>query len=503
MRRYITLLFFVLVACLAQTSQARKVALLVGVDSYVSVPSLKCCVNDMKALKEALMKIGFEEDDIRILVTGASDSKDLPTKRNIEKTISQILTNAQPTDMVLLAFSGHGAQDGKSVYFCPLEVELEDLDGTYVSINKVMDILANKCSAKFKWMVVDACRSDPTQGPKGIGGKGLQVIQTPPAGIALFQSCAEGEQSWEDYDSGKGFFTKNFAAEAQKAMDEENYKLAIQKYDEAIALCPRFEHWKRERKLAQRLLHPTPPTVTPAPNTPAPAPVRTLTEPNAGDRKVETINGVEFAFRWCPAGTFTMGSPTSEEDHSSDKTQHKVTLTKGFWMMETEVTQKQWKAVMGDNPTRYDIGDNRPVTHVSWNDCQEFCRKTGLQLPTEAQWEYACRAGSTGAYAGNLDDMAWYENNSGSRTHSVGTKKPNAWGLYDMHGNVYEWCQDWFGKYPSGSVTDPTGPSSGSDRVGRGGSWDDDAGGCRSAYRSYGEPGYRYYYLGFRVLRGQ
>ena len=150
-----------------------------------------------------------------------------------------------------------------------------------------------------------------------------------------------------------------------------------------------------------------------------------------------------------------------------------------------------------------DIGDNRPVTHVSWNDCQEFCRKTGLQLPTEAQWEYACRAGSTGAYAGNLDDMAWYENNSGSRTHSVGTKKPNAWGLYDMHGNVYEWCQDWFGKYPSGSVTDPTGPSSGSDRVGRGGSWDDDAGGCRSAYRSYGEPGYRYYYLGFRVLRGQ
>ena len=156
----------------------------------------------------------------------------------------------------------------------------------------------------------------------------------------------------------------------------------------------------------------------------------------AGERKVVTVNGVEFAFRWCPAGTFTMGAPTSEEGLYNE-TQHEVTLTKGFWMLETEVTQKQWKAVMGTNPSFFK-GDDLPVESVSWNDCQEFCEKTGLQLPTEAQWEYACRAGTTDAYAGNLDEMAWYYSNSGNKTHPVGTKKPNAWGLYDMHGNVWE-----------------------------------------------------------------
>ena len=221
----------------------------------------------------------------------------------------------------------------------------------------------------------------------------------------------------------------------------------------------------------------------------------------AGERKVVTVNGVEFAFRWCPAGTFTMGAPTSEEGLYNE-TQHEVTLTKGFWMLETEVTQKQWKAVMGTNPSFFK-GDDLPVESVSWNDCQEFCEKTGLQLPTEAQWEYACRAGTTDAYAGNLDEMAWYYSNSGNKTHPVGTKKPNAWGLYDMHGNVWEWCQDWYGDYPSGSVTDPTGPSSGYSRVVRGGSWDNDARICRSALRDGVVPGDRGNYLGFRVVQGQ
>ncbi len=228
----------------------------------------------------------------------------------------------------------------------------------------------------------------------------------------------------------------------------------------------------------------------------------------ATERKTVTVNGVEFAFRWCPAGTFTMGSPEDEKDRDSDETQHKVTLTKGFWMLETEVTQKQWKAVMGSLPDCGFKGDNLPVECVSWNDCQEFCKKCtqlGLpvQLPTEAQWEYACRAGSTGAYAGNLDEMAWYSSNSGSTTHPVGTKKANAWGLYDMHGNVWEWCQDWYGDYPSGSVTDPTGPSSGSDRVRRGGSWGHNARLCRSALRNSYDPGNRYDHLGFRLVNGQ
>ena len=228
----------------------------------------------------------------------------------------------------------------------------------------------------------------------------------------------------------------------------------------------------------------------------------------AGEKKTVTVNGVEFAFRWCPEGTFMMGSPSGEDGRYGDEKQHQVTLTKGFWMLETEVTQKQWKAIMGSNPSHFK-GDNLPVENVSWNDCQEFCKKCALlgmpvQLPTEAQWEYACRAGSTGPYAGNLDEMAWFEDNSGRKTHPVGTKKPNAWGLYDMHGNVWEWCADWYdGDYPSGSVTDPIGPSNGSDRVVRGGSWCYYARRCRSAYRGYRAPGGRDDDLGFRVLRGQ
>ena len=226
---------------------------------------------------------------------------------------------------------------------------------------------------------------------------------------------------------------------------------------------------------------------------------------SAGDRKVYTVNGVEFAFRWCPAGTFLMGSPESETGHEEYiETQHQVTLTKGFWMMETQVTQEQWEAVMGNNPSYYK-GDDLPVEQVSWNDCQKFCEKCtqlGLpvQLPTEAQWEYACRAGTTGAHAGRLKKIAWYDC---SETHPVGTKKSNAWGLYDMHGNVWEWCQDWFDDYPRGSVTDPIGPSSGSDRVGRGGGWSSSASCCRSANRYNLDPGHRDRNLGFRVVRGQ
>ena len=240
----------------------------------------------------------------------------------------------------------------------------------------------------------------------------------------------------------------------------------------------------------------------------------------AGDRKTISVNGVEFAFRWCPPGTFMMGSPESEDGRFDDETQHQVTLTKGFWMLETEVTQKQWIAVMGEKP-RYFKGDDFPVYCVLWNECQDFCKKCtqlGLpvQLPTEAQWEYACRAGSTTAYFwGNAlnGDKANCDGRypCGMRTKGIYVKKPtpvgsyapNAWGLYDMHGNVSEWCADWYAKdYPSGSVTDPVGPSGGSLRVVRGGSCIISARECRSARRGSCHSQSATGDLGFRVLRG-
>ncbi|MBR0238567.1 MAG: formylglycine-generating enzyme family protein [Thermoguttaceae bacterium] len=225
----------------------------------------------------------------------------------------------------------------------------------------------------------------------------------------------------------------------------------------------------------------------------------------AGERMVINVNGVDFAFRWAPAGTFTMGSPESEEERDDDEAQHRVTLTKGFWIMETEVTQKQWIMIMGNNPSNFE-GDDLPVENVSWNDCQEFCKRCArlgmsVQLPTETQWEYACRAGTTEPYAGNLNEMAWYSSNSGSKTHPVGTKKPNSWGLYDMHGNVWEWCLGWKAKYPKGKVTDPSDSSKGSFCVNRGGSWISAAKICRSAERDHLIPTYRYFSLGFRCVK--
>ena len=229
---------------------------------------------------------------------------------------------------------------------------------------------------------------------------------------------------------------------------------------------------------------------------------RTLTLP--GGAKMEMI--------YVAPGSFTMGSPRSEKGRakSTDETQHRVTLTKGFWLGKYEVTQAQWKSVMGSNPSGFK-GDNLPVENVSWNDCQEFIRKVNAEaksqfggearLPTEAEWEYACRAGSAGAYAGtgNINTMGWYRGNSGKKTHPAGRMRSNAWGFYDMHGNVWEWCSDWYGSYAGGSVTDPAGPASGKYRILRGGCWLADARGCRSATRLGLSPDKHYWDDGFRL----
>jgi formylglycine-generating enzyme required for sulfatase activity len=207
-----------------------------------------------------------------------------------------------------------------------------------------------------------------------------------------------------------------------------------------------------------------------------------------------------------PAGTFMMGSPDGVGDND-EHPQHQVSV-QSFYMGKYEVTQAQWRAVMGTNPSNFK-GDNLPVENVSWNDATEFCRKlsqmTGREyrLPSEAEWEYACRAGTTGDYAGNLDAMAWYFSNSGSQTHPVGQKQPNSFGLYDMHGNVWEQCEDWYHDSYNGAPTDGSAWLSGGDssrRVYRGGSWGRYAVGLRSANRNGSGTGYRDDLVGLRVV---
>lgn len=233
--------------------------------------------------------------------------------------------------------------------------------------------------------------------------------------------------------------------------------------------------------------------------------------------------GIEFPKGWffvpIRPGTFTMGSPSTETDRSKDENAHEVTLTKTFWMSAYETTQAKYEEIVGTNPSMFK-GPQRPVEQVGLDDAQGFIRKFNererqaghlpkgwqYRLPTEAEWEYACRAGTETAYcfgngAESLVDYAWYDENSGGQTHDVGKKRPNAWGLYDMHGNVCEWCQDWYkDSYSSGKQTDPTGAVGGSHTVARGGSWLNSSGSCRSASRSAGAAWIGLNLLGFRLV---
>ena len=251
----------------------------------------------------------------------------------------------------------------------------------------------------------------------------------------------------------------------------------------------------------------------------------------------ELGKGTKLELVLIPAGEFLMGTPASDKDAgANERPQHRVRITKPFYMGKYLVTQEQWEAVMGNNPS-CSKGPKNPVEGVSWDDCQRFLDKLNKRqgnpagkfvLPTEAKWEYACRAGSKTRYcfgddASKLDEYAWYEKNPDDKTHPVGEKrviawtffewrtdlpthpvgekKPNAWGLYDMHGNVWEWCQDWYdgGYYAKSPTDDPTGPATGWFRVARGGGWDDPAGDCRSADRGWLWRGSRGDFLGFRV----
>ena len=221
-------------------------------------------------------------------------------------------------------------------------------------------------------------------------------------------------------------------------------------------------------------------------------------------------NGISIDMVKVEAGTFMMGATSEMKDpYDNEKPLHQVTLTNDYYMGKYEVTQALWQAVMGSNPSKYK-GDNLPVEMVSWNDCQEFISKlnsmTGrkFRLPTEAEWEYAARGGKRSRgyqYSGNsnISDVAWYDGNSGSKTHPVGTKQANELGIYDMSGNVYEWCSDWYGSYSSSSQTNPTGADSGSSRVYRGGCWYYNARGCRLSLRFDNTPDSRRTCLGLRL----
>jgi len=232
--------------------------------------------------------------------------------------------------------------------------------------------------------------------------------------------------------------------------------------------------------------------------------------------EVREFGGIEMV--WCPPGTFLMGSPENEKYRRDDETRHEVTLTRGFWLAKTECTQGQWESVMGMDVRELskrksigsitEVGRDFPVYFVSWEDATDWMGEMNERhplpegwkwsLPTEAQWEYACRAGTDGPFAGEVDEMAWHSGNSMLTTHEVEKKEPNPWGLYDMHGSLWEWCSDLYGPYPEKAVTDPVVLTGGPNRVRRGGCWCTSWRNARSANRDSYSGGFRVDGVGFR-----
>lgn len=231
--------------------------------------------------------------------------------------------------------------------------------------------------------------------------------------------------------------------------------------------------------------------------------------------EIREFTALKLKFCWCPAGTFTMGSPPDAAGSERNEQQFEVTLSRGFWIQQSEVTQLQYEKLMGVNPSHF-RGESNPVESLTHSDASEFCRrlselppekKSGnvYRLPTEAEWEYACRAGSTTSFwfgddESKLGEYGWYNQNSARTTHPVNTKLPNAWQLHDMHGNVAEWCSDWYTEYPVSPQTDPLGAESGDKKVVRGGGWFFVPQNSRSAHRDAYPTGARYAGLGMRLV---
>ena len=543
-------------ASIASAAEPKRWALLVGVDDYVGFIDLRYCGRDARALADSLRHGGFADENLVVLHDSAKDIRYRPFKANVEKELDILLSLAGPDDLVIVSFSGHGMHiDGKS-YLCPNEADDARPTETMIAVDDVYKKF-DKCPAAMKLLLVDACRNDPRPaGRKSATGEAdrsklAAAFERPPEGIVVLASCAPGQISWEDEGLQHGVFMHHvLRGLAGEADGNKNGRITLNElYDFTSNGTKTYvaKHFRDIQVPAQR------------------GEVNGIFEVPRSTPPDEVVNSLGMTLRLIPAGEVELGSPPHETGRKENETLHRVKITKPFFIGAHEVTRGQFaQFVKTENyltegerdgaggygfdettlaPEQYpdpkygwrNLGftqsDAHPVANVSWNDAQEFCRKLSAKegrkyrLPTEAEWEYACRAGEQTPYQngenpeglaaiGNVADAAYKTRTNDTATKSiaandgyaftapVGRYKPNAFGLYDMTGNVWEWCGDWYGKtyYEESPAADPTGPTAGSYRVLRGGGWIFPPGECRSARRQYHVPTGRNYALGFRVV---
>ncbi|MDR1220464.1 MAG: SUMF1/EgtB/PvdO family nonheme iron enzyme [Treponema sp.] len=531
------LLAAVFALALSSLAAQQKYALVIGNGAYTGITRLNNPVNDARDMEAALKNLGWTVD---LVINGNLDQMEGAAIR-LKNRLS-----ASRNSYGFLFYAGHGVQSGGVNYLIPVDANIQSenfLRQRAVSLQALLDEL-NDAGNELNIVALDACRDNPfswsRSGSRG-GSRGLDVVSNQPAKSIIVYATSAGRTA-ADGAGRNGLFTTHLLNNLKKP------GLSVRDmFDQTGADVYRASGGAQVPAIYSQFfdvayLGTRPSTVTPQPR---PAPVQPVDPPVVNPRPASA------GFVLVPAGTFTMGSPSTEVDRYSDETQHSVTISKPFYIGKYEVTQKEWVEVMGGNPSRFK-GDNLPVENVSWYDAIEYCNKrsaregltpaytidktrsdgnnssgydnvkwvvtwnrsaNGYRLPTEAEWELACRAGTTAPfYTGsnittshaNYDGNYPYNNNAKGvyrqRTWAVGSGTPNPWGLYDMSGNVWEWCWDWYGAY-SGTQSDPSGAAAGSDRVRRGGSWSYDARYARSANRNYDTPSYRIGDLGFRLVR--
>jgi formylglycine-generating enzyme required for sulfatase activity len=426
-----------------------------GNSSYQHLPALHTPRANVEALEHTLAK----------MQSAPQVAYDL-AQTNMLAAIQSFMKTIQPGDFVLVYFSGYGYQDTSSGlnYLLPVDFDARDrmaLNSKALSVRRLETDLDDR-KAGTKMLLLDASRQ-VTGFPVGLAGI------TPRMNTVVSFSAAENQVAAPDPPGGGVNSYTTALIHALETPGSTPANVATRTYAEV-------RRSSGDKQLPFTMMQALNEDVIFKPVQPSGAP----------QSKVNPLDGLTYI--WIQPGRFQMGcSPDDSQCPEIQKPVHQVTISRGFWIGQTEVTQEAWQRVKGKNPSSFK-GVNLPVETIGWDEAEGFCQAVGMRLPTEAEWEYAARAGSSQDPYGPLDQIAWFAGNSGNMTHPVGTKQANPWGLHDMLGNLWEWVEDWFTpRYPDGDATDPKGPESGKVRTLRGGAYGMVS---RSAHASYrGGPG--------------
>jgi formylglycine-generating enzyme required for sulfatase activity len=552
--------------------QTQRHALIIGNLNY-RVGPLKNPLNDAQDIGNALRLLDFQVQTL----------ENTKNRRELQEGIRQALRRVPKDSVLFFYYSGHGLEIKGQNYLIPTDFEgsEDELEYETVGLSWVLDALRDT-RARLNIVVLDACRNNPYTRSHKSSSRGLAGITGSPVGMQIIYAADAGEVANDNPNQRNGLFTQEFLKAlrtpgasveqifkvtgyqvSKKSSYKQNPAIYGKAYEDFYFTSPLLSTLPDDPRLlptprptvypdflapplatAQPTL--TSPSPSPTPQRPtvslaAPAPQPTQKPQYYHDQRV-LFNQLNMGFRRIPAGQFVMGSLANEQHRDADEQPHLVHLSRDYYLQTTEVTQKQWQAVMGTNIVEQrnkanpqwslaGVGDEYPMYYVNWHEAQRFIQKLNqrgdgtYRLPTEAEWEYAARAGNTTPYhfGYHIEDLPIYGNfadkkvigwntvidswahaqlDDGNRlTARVSYYKANDWGIYDMHGNLWEWVQDVYSPYPEGSVTNPQGPKEGEYRVFRGGSWRDPAHYARSADRYFDAPTYRSSSLGFRVVR--